>query len=225
MESGDKCPVCKDVIINATTTDCNHTFCGICLEAWFRSLPRPHQPSCPLCRQDTGTGCFDAQVPTKEYDYLFESMEIFEVPKKPGKVVWTRIRHHDTGDVHFAAKVENILQCYFIAKSDNELSSSIFKMNDWSFITKLNDVRCDIQSKRDYDEGICDLFEEELVEMEYLDNLDFRLVNHASYFNYNSDGEEMFPAEDASRWVNFDLVGLVAELTEYENNHSTETQN
>lgn len=182
MELNSECPICKDPIVDAASTSCSHTFCRVCLKHWLL-----HHPSCPYCRKYITT-CSDGPV-TDEYRYVLESPEIIEVPKKRGVAVWTRIRHEDTGDVHFAAKVENILQCYFIAKSDNELSSTISTMDDSSFIFKLNRVRQDKQYYREYEECLTNLEEYEVEELQYLEQLDFRVVNHLPTFYYDSDGE------------------------------------
>jgi len=44
-QHGD-CSICLDMIENATTTNCNHTFCTECIVRWQTS-----HTTCPLCRQ------------------------------------------------------------------------------------------------------------------------------------------------------------------------------
>ena len=46
-ESQLQCSVCSEVILEATTINCGHTFCEYCLDKW-----QENKSNCPLCRTE-----------------------------------------------------------------------------------------------------------------------------------------------------------------------------
>ena len=46
VETELQCPICNEVFIEATTTNCGHTFCHFCIHKWMK---HGHE-NCPTCR-------------------------------------------------------------------------------------------------------------------------------------------------------------------------------
>merc|ERR1719420_2687085 len=47
LESELLCSVCRDWIVQASTLDCAHSFCGTCIDTW---LVTQKKFECPVCR-------------------------------------------------------------------------------------------------------------------------------------------------------------------------------
>ena len=61
------CPICLTVMTDATTFQCNHTFCFLCIKEWLTS----HQ-TCPLCRSECSlSGVVDIFKVRGEYIFFF----------------------------------------------------------------------------------------------------------------------------------------------------------
>jgi len=46
MEEELKCPVCQELLIEATALNCAHSFCSYCLQEWKKT-----REICPVCRE------------------------------------------------------------------------------------------------------------------------------------------------------------------------------
>ncbi|GCC49120.1 hypothetical protein chiPu_0033625, partial [Chiloscyllium punctatum] len=44
------CPICLSLLSDASTLDCGHTFCRVCITGYWDSVPAA-VPSCPQCRR------------------------------------------------------------------------------------------------------------------------------------------------------------------------------
>lgn len=58
-----QCGICRDLLACPNLTDCTHSFCGSCIEAYYdnqaaRHTGTPHAP-CPICRADISTSTFE----------------------------------------------------------------------------------------------------------------------------------------------------------------------
>ena len=57
-----QCAICKELFVEASTLECGHSFCGLCIEAWLK-----RDLSCPICRRSisrapTRSMCLDKTV-------------------------------------------------------------------------------------------------------------------------------------------------------------------
>ena len=165
-----ECPICKGPILNPYRTKCDHTFCEICLNSWFAN-----HPSCPLCRRSLKDGIHG------DYDYLFHTSDTIFIPQIPGRVSWTRVCRENTGENHYLGRINEELQFYFIAKAENELFSSRHNMTNIDFLRRLNGVRYDKQQEIEDELSAFEPYDEQMEDIAYLNDLDFRLVDSVYY--------------------------------------------
>ena len=89
IEKQFRCSVCTEVLINASTLHCGHTFCSNCLEEWERL-----NPSCPFCR-----AAIRCKHPTKlvddHIDYLVEHFYSDDEQNTRSNLVQERIRRKE----------------------------------------------------------------------------------------------------------------------------------
>ncbi|ELU01863.1 hypothetical protein CAPTEDRAFT_191286 [Capitella teleta] len=58
MESELVCPICHEYFVEATSLNCSHTFCAVCIDIWLQD-----NFECPQCRQDV-----DSRVRSRALD-------------------------------------------------------------------------------------------------------------------------------------------------------------
>ena len=66
LEEEASCAICTELLMEAVTLKCTHTFCAECLRRWFRQ-----QPICPVCRwfpvQVTASNTVSNTLPDPEW--------------------------------------------------------------------------------------------------------------------------------------------------------------
>jgi hypothetical protein len=96
-DSDFKCPICQELIISSTATNCGHIFCEFCINTW-----KEERSVCPICRAEMHSmnriGCIDNFV-----DMVVSNFMADEIKNNRDELKRKRAKHKEnTLDYHFA---------------------------------------------------------------------------------------------------------------------------
>jgi len=76
MEAEFTCSICHELLVEATTLPCSHSFCELCLRVWLRrNNPGSSRKSCPICRHRIETKAVHSVMLDNAIDKMIETMD------------------------------------------------------------------------------------------------------------------------------------------------------
>jgi len=76
MEAEFTCSICHELLVEATTLPCAHSFCELCLRVWLRrNNPGSSRKACPICRQRIQTKAVHSVMLDNAIDKMIEAMD------------------------------------------------------------------------------------------------------------------------------------------------------
>ncbi|XP_021960770.1 tripartite motif-containing protein 5 [Folsomia candida] len=140
MEAECSCMICEEIFVDATVTQCGHTFCDLCVKKWYCTSPKQ---DCPMCRQPLAIGTVKRNV---EVDSFVTRLHL----RLSDKIKRTRnslLKTRRSNVLKFNAKLPN---CQSVSLPATPITST----DEEDFRRIRTQLRTELSSSRDHDAQI-----------------------------------------------------------------------